>query len=344
MSELRSIILGIGHGLKDSLFGMTALFKLSSILGENQTENQFKSSFRRTARQRAKPSANYVPEKTTDSSVGMKEIYSKMVQCCLLNGGIFWMSIFLFESYIIPGLQNFTHFIFNALSGGTPQQSLWLWRWMGPFLSYLFSALWVLPLYWLSKPLNSLWYQEIADSAYRTTRGRPLGFLATFGKESLSSHVSKTVADFFFSFLLQMFFLVQAMVVSFLPILGPVISLAHMCLLYSLYTFEYKWVNMGWTAPKRLMYVETYWPYFVGFGLPLAVLTSLAPSFIISGCVFAILFPLFIISGNQAKVVETNQLPVKLFSVVIWLTNKVFTRRKVTNRTQAPGPDSTVGT
>ena len=25
--------------------------------------------------------------------------------------------------------------------------------------------------------------QEIADSAYRTTRGRPLGFLATFGRE-----------------------------------------------------------------------------------------------------------------------------------------------------------------
>ena len=35
------------------------------------------------------------------------------------------------------------------------------------------------------------------------------------------------------------------MVVSFLPILGPVIGLGHMCLLYSLYTFEYKWVNMG---------------------------------------------------------------------------------------------------
>ena len=40
-------------------------------------------------------------------------------------------------------------------------------------------------------------------------------------------------------------FLFQAVVVSFLPILGPLISLGHMCLLYSLYTFEYKWVNMG---------------------------------------------------------------------------------------------------
>lgn len=47
----------------------------------------------------------------------------------------------------------------DVLSRGNPQQSLWLWRWMGPFLSYLFSAFWVLPLYWLSKPLNSLWYQ-----------------------------------------------------------------------------------------------------------------------------------------------------------------------------------------
>lgn len=26
------------------------------------------------------------------SSVGVKEIFSKMLQCCLLNGGIFWVS------------------------------------------------------------------------------------------------------------------------------------------------------------------------------------------------------------------------------------------------------------
>lgn len=39
-----------------------------------------------------------------------------------------------------------------------------------------------------------------------------------------------------------------------------------------------------------------------------------------------------------------SQVPVKLFSIVIWLTNKVFTRRPVTSNTQASGRDSTVGT
>ncbi|KAM7450928.1 Etoposide induced 2.4 mRNA [Porites harrisoni] len=299
MSDLKPIVLGMAHGLKDSLIGMTALLRLKSILEGNHAENQYNTNVQ--PHRRTRHGAKTVEKKKDLSSVGVKEIFSKMLQCCLLNGGIFWMSIFLFEGFIIPGLQNLTHFIFNIVSGSTQHQGLWLWKWMGPFLSYLFSALWVLPLYWLSKPLNSLWYQEIADSAYRNTRGRPLGFLATVGKESVSSHISKTVADFFFSFLLQMFFLVQAMVASFLPILGPVISLGHMCLLYSLYTFEYKWVNMGWTASKRLSYMESNWPYFVGFGLPLAVLTSLPPSFIISGCVFAILFPSLSSAGMKRK-------------------------------------------
>ena len=57
MSELRPIILGVGHGLKDSLLGMTALLRVSSILDEKQTEDQFKTdthSSRRT-RQRGRP-------------------------------------------------------------------------------------------------------------------------------------------------------------------------------------------------------------------------------------------------------------------------------------------------
>ena len=37
----------------------------------------------------------------------------------------------------------------------------------------------------------------------------------------------------------------------------------------------------GWEVHKRLSYVESNWPYFVGFGLPLAVFTSISSSAVI---------------------------------------------------------------
>jgi Etoposide-induced protein 2. len=73
----------------------------------------------------------------------------------------------------------------------------------------------------------------------------------------------------------------QTNLVSLIPItfLGYILHYMHICMLYSLYSFEYKWFNMGWELHKRLTFIETNWPYFIGFGLPLAILTSLFDSF-----------------------------------------------------------------
>ena len=83
----------------------------------------------------------------------------------------------------------------------------------------------------------------------------------------------------------------------------------------------------GLELHRRLDYVETNWPYFLGFGLPLAVVTSLPKSQVIAGCVFPVIFPLFIVSGNQAVIEPSPGIPpLNIFSPTIIISNAVFSR------------------
>jgi len=316
-------------GMRDSVCGTISVFQLDRAQGKAKSKRpsppvELSTLAKRRAAQETKPK----PIKPEEPSI----LY-RILQCCVLNGGIFWISILVFHNLVLPALRTLTLIIF----GSSPSVAGTVWSWMKPILSVTFGTLWVLPLFLLSKIVNSLWFQDIADSAYRHSRGRP----------QLLSSISKLIADTLFSVLIQALFLVQGMLVSLLPIavIGHLVSLLHMCLLYSLYAFEYKWLNMGWELHKRLSFIENNWPYFVGFGLPLAILTALPSSYIISGCVFSILFPLFIISGNVAEPVTGScNYSLQLFSPVVCLSNIIFNRtmgnKTVDAHTFPPGPVS----
>lgn len=245
------------------------------------------------------------------------KVLHRVLQCCLLNGGVFMLSILMFEYGVLPGLNFFLSYLFS--NSGTVAT---VWSWMKPSLSLLFHSFWVAPLFLLSKIVNSLWFQDIADSAYKFRKGRP----------QLIPSISKLIADTLISLLIQVLFLLQSTVIKYLPIPVPfacsILYIVHMSLLCSLYAFEYKWFNMGWELHKRLTYIENNWPFFIGFGLPLAIISELPNSLVISGCVFSVLFPLFILSANEATPkVSVCETPLKLFSLVVAITNAMFSSR-----------------
>nr|CAG4634795.1 EOG090X06IP [Alona affinis] len=309
MEHFRDVSLAVLNGILDSLRGFALIFTLDrqiELQRSRMRENKSKSA------RRSQLSATAQKEKHEEP-----RILHRTLQCSLLNGGVFCLSIFAFNGVVLPFIEALLTFGFSF--GGQLDAAKWVWSWTSPVLSYTFSALWILPLFVLSKFVNCFWFQDIADAAYKYSRGRP----------QLLSSISKMIADMLFSIVIQSLFLVQAMIVGLLPIavFNGLLSMLHMCLLYSLYSFEYRWFNEGWELPKRLTYIENHWPYFVGFGLPLAILTSMPTSGLISGCVFSVLFPFFIISGNEARpVTGVGNYSLKLFSPVVALANTIFNR------------------
>ncbi|XP_050077810.1 etoposide-induced protein 2.4 homolog [Anopheles maculipalpis] len=310
------------HGILDSIKGITVIFYLDKEANRKLSQPTTKPLLLSGSTPRTKESLSSQPRTPSSNSLVSKRIeeskvLKRVLQCSLLNGGIFMLSILFFEYAVLPGLHLFLWYLFRNSTTMTT-----VWGWMQPSLSLLFNSFWVAPLFLLSKIVNSLWFQDIADSAYKFRKGRP----------QLIASISKLIADTLISLLIQILFLLQSTLVKYLPVPVPfactAIYMVHMSLLCSLYAFEYKWFNMGWELHKRLTYIEQNWPYFLGFGLPLAVLSELPNSIVISGCVFSVLFPLFIISANEATPkVDVCETPLKLFSIVVALTNALFRGR-----------------
>jgi len=236
-----------------------------------------------------------------------QKIASLTFKCIVLNGVIFAGSIVLFHMAIMPFLRFLIDFPLHYF-GNKPdlidqndqqqQQQKQPWE---PFMDYfvelflfaVYHIFWVYPVYTLSFVLNSLWYQEIADEAYLIQIGKPASIKPTYDV------FLKKVTDILYQALLFLVFLVEIFVISFIPLFGKPISFMFMCWLYAFYSFEYKWINKGWSLEKRLEFLETHWAYFAGFGFPVTVITFYFPQFINSG-IFALLFPMYVLMANEA--------------------------------------------
>lgn len=321
MDTLKTAANGFVHGLRDSVAGFLLIFTYDAEVQEKprSSSTQETNLAKRRAAQQAEKKQKQSSEKVETT------VTHRIFQCCILNGVVFGLSLVFFNYLLLPLLKRGVG-LFVDDGAGT------VWRYAQPTLTIIFDMLWVLPLFVLSRIINTVWFQDIADSAYRQRQGRP----------QLIGSISKLVADVLISIFIQLLFLIQANLMMLLPLvwINVIVSGIHMCLLNSLYAFEYRWFNMGWELYKRLSFIEENWPYFLGFGMPLALITMYPSSVYVSGCLFALLFPVFIISANEADpVANPNGCSLQLFSVVVGVSNRII-QSLVTNH-PPPTPSRT---
>lgn len=164
-----------------------------------------------------------------------------------------------------------------------------VWNGLQPCLRIMFNIFWLIPIIIIIKTINFNYFQKIADAAFEFCRGEP---------KQLDWKISKIIADNVYSVLIQIAFQGQAILIYYY--VSSYVSFFYMALLCSLYSFEYKWLMMGWDVTERLNHIENNWPYFFGFGIPLVAVVQLFTSVLDQVVVFSILFPFFILSATEA--------------------------------------------
>jgi etoposide-induced 2.4 mRNA len=184
-------------------------------------------------------------------------------------------------------------------------------------------------------PINSIWFREIAlETSDHLKTHKPKG--NKLPKRSLTD----VITDLIYGIIIEIIFSIQATFVNLIPVGGSLLSLIHFALLYSLYSFEYKWFYEGVNVKKRLLLIEQKWPYFLGFGITLSILTStplLSPfaggrvalhhtigDVILSTCIFALAFPMMILASFRTSSPQTCFYRIPIFKLSHLTCNKLF--------------------
>lgn len=89
-------------------------------------------------------------------------------------------------------------------------------------------------------------------------------------------------------------------VVGFMVKLNGLLLFAVM---YSWYSFDYLWIANGVISTHRFQLLEKYWEYFVGFGLPLVIVTRFS-SFLTGFSILYLVFPFQIILATISSYEE----------------------------------------
>ncbi len=189
----------------------------------------------------------------------------------------------MLEKVITPVLQ--TLLLVEVAGPGSPDR----------VFSWVYHLLWIYPVYALSSLLSMVWHQSVANATYKLlnpsrkkNNPRPAKALFSMLEQAIYNQ------------LLTLMLYVQMFLVSFVPLAGSTLSFLHLCLLYSLSSFAYKWEFQNIQLEKRVHDFESNWAYYAGFGMPLALVTVQFP-WLVSCGLYTLTAPIYIILAILAS-------------------------------------------
>lgn len=336
-------------GVRDSLCGVYKFMQRQYALASRLSNSETTSAASRAPKPALTTNTKVLATTKSTLAKSNEKLLQRLFQSCILNGIFLLLCILVFNYVLIPILNYIVYKVISERNHGL------IADYLNPSIQFLFSFVWILPVFLLSKIFNVLCHQEIADIAYQHKYGKP----RTYQKFT----VAQVIADTVFSCTMELIFLMQSSLMTLVPasMLNTILGHVHLAFLYSLYAFEYKFCNMGWDIRQRIHHIESRWPYYLGFGLSLSLILSLASSYIINATLFATLFPAFILSSIEsdserlASIKYTRHatdtgldqevpLTVPLFKLAIYLTDllfKLFTSKtKLANNTNVKAKSS----
>lgn len=156
----------------------------------------------------------------------------------------------------------------------------------------LVMILWMVPIFMICKISNTFWMNDLSSLAYQDTMGKPV-----------QSELTLQISDLVYSTIMQVFFFVQVSATAWIPVKIQHINIAELVLtaiMYSMYAFEYKWMNMGIGVQKRMDLIDRNFAFHLGFGLPLALATLYFENFWIGATLSSIFFPVLALCASDA--------------------------------------------
>lgn len=229
---------------------------------------------------------------TAQTMLKIKEAHKPMFYSFFLTGIIFLGSIF----------------IYNLISDTIFKDSPILER---TFIR-LFYIFWLIPVYIFCFILNIFCYSDIASATFKLIKGKPV-FAAVSFSRGLACEIHRG--------LIMGVYILFMTILSFVPY-SDVIIICLMSWLYSFYCFEYRWMFEGKTIVREIKTIECNALYYLGFGMPFALITYSFPGFVGNG-IWALVFPVFSVTAILANPPTEPSRTLPVFRLVHKLCDRI---------------------